>query len=433
MQTAIFSYLGRDIPFSDTLHMIKDAGFDGVMLWWADQNFAFNGKKEQMPELCEKAGLRVINAHMPFIQINLMWEDGPAGDDYCAHLCKLLQSCGQCGVPIAVVHPSRGYTPPPVSDTGLNRFKKLADTAVGAGVRIAFENLNIPAYLDAVMQAVPAGQAGVCYDSGHNHCFSPERNILKEYHDQIITTHLHDNFGLHPQFPKRDLHLLPLDGTTDWSTQKALLRTLPIDTLALEVEMERTGLYTDWTPEQFLHAARQQLAVLLDEQPRSTGLRFVKAALRDVHTLAGLADEIWRQHFSPILSQEQIGYMLNRYQSADAMTGQMADGYQYYFFEIDGIRQGYFGIQPKDDGLFLSKLYLRQSQRGHGYARQAFGLMRQIAKDLGLHKIWLTVNIHNDSAIGVYKAMGMHIARSQVTDIGHGFVMDDYVFEMPVD
>lgn len=197
--------------------------------------------------------------------------------------------------------------------------------------------------------------------------------------------------------------------------------------------MDRTGLYTDWTPERFLHTARQRLAGLLDEQPRSAGLRFIKAELRDVHTLAGLADEIWRQHFGPILSQEQIGYMLDRFQSADAMTGQMADGYQYYFFEIDGVRQGYFGIQPKDDGLFLSKLYLRQSQRGHGYARQAFGLIRQIAKDLGLHKIWLTVNIHNDSAIGVYKAMGMHIARSEVTDIGRGFVMDDYVFEMSVD
>ena len=42
--------------------------------------------------------------------------------------------------------------------------------------------------------------------------------------------------------------------------------------------------------------------------------------------------------------------------------------------------------------------------------------------------IWLTVNKHNNGTIAVYKKFGMKIIRSQVTDIGNGFVMDDYVF-----
>lgn len=42
--------------------------------------------------------------------------------------------------------------------------------------------------------------------------------------------------------------------------------------------------------------------------------------------------------------------------------------------------------------------------------------------------VWLTVNKHNDPAIEVYRHWEMKIIRSEVTDIGNGYVMDDYVF-----
>ena len=54
---------------------------------------------------------------------------------------------------------------------------------------------------------------------------------------------------------------------------------------------------------------------------------------------------------------------------------------------------------------------------------------KRIAKERNLKAVWLTVNRNNSHAIEVYKHKGFIITRTQVADIGNGFVMDDYIFE----
>ena len=149
----------------------------------------------------------------------------------------------------------------------------------------------------------------------------------------------------------------------------------------------------------------------------------------EVSSLAGLAKQIWKQHFPSIIGDKQVDYMVENFQSEKAIKSQINDGYTYYFLTVGGKNIGYFGIQPKDDGsLFLSKLYIKVSHRGNGYARKAFEFIKGIAKEQELNSIWLTVNKHNDNTIAIYKKFGMEITRQQVTDIGNGFVMDDYIF-----
>ena len=147
---------------------------------------------------------------------------------------------------------------------------------------------------------------------------------------------------------------------------------------------------------------------------------------------AELAAEIWREHFRGIISDGQIEYMLEKFQSFEAMKEQIKNEYyEYYGLFTDGKQQGYFAVADKGDGtLFLSKLYLRKEQRGKGLASYMFEEIKRIARRHGLSSIWLTVNIHNDSSIAVYRHWGMEIIRDQVTDIGKGFVMDDHVFSL---
>ena len=45
--------------------------------------------------------------------------------------------------------------------------------------------------------------------------------------------------------------------------------------------------------------------------------------------MAQLADEIWHEHYQNILSPEQIDYMVERYQSVQAITEQLEQGYHY--------------------------------------------------------------------------------------------------------
>ena len=150
---------------------------------------------------------------------------------------------------------------------------------------------------------------------------------------------------------------------------------------------------------------------------------------KDTELTAELAKEIWNQHFVPLIGQGQVDYMLEHFQSESAMAKQIESGYEYYQFMLDKTAIGYFAICPEEDNtLFLSKLYLKQECRGRGYARQAFEYIKDIATSNGNTMVWLTVNKHNDNTISVYKKFGMKIIRSQVTDIGNGYVMDDYVF-----
>ncbi len=161
-------------------------------------------------------------------------------------------------------------------------------------------------------------------------------------------------------------------------------------------------------------------------------MQIIKAGIDDVEELAALADIIWHQHFRGIISDEQIEYMIENFQSQKAMTNQLLNmGYEYYFFNVDGENQGYFAIQEQRDEnlMFISKVYLKKEFRGRGYARKAFEFIENEAKNRDLKKTRLTVNRHNDDTIAIYKKLGMYIADEKAADIGNGFVMDDYIFE----
>ncbi len=153
-----------------------------------------------------------------------------------------------------------------------------------------------------------------------------------------------------------------------------------------------------------------------------------------VDTLAALAEEIWREHFTPILPEGQVDYMLEKFQSAPAMTRQMADeNYRYFFLTLDGAPIGYTGVKSEGGKLFLSKLYLQKAHRGKGYASRAFEFLEALCRREGLSAIWLTVNRFNYDTIAVYQKKGFVTVREQVADIGGGYVMDDYVMEKTIE
>ena len=155
----------------------------------------------------------------------------------------------------------------------------------------------------------------------------------------------------------------------------------------------------------------------------------------DIIECARLAAEIWNQHFISILSQEQRDYMVSEFQSEKALHDQIdKEGYSYYFCAADGKRIGYFGICPKDDNtMFLSKIYMKKSYRGNGYASKGFEFIKEQAKAHGCSKVWLTVNRHNEDSIAVYEHWGMKCDGVKTTEIGKGFIMDDYVYSYSVE
>lgn len=164
------------------------------------------------------------------------------------------------------------------------------------------------------------------------------------------------------------------------------------------------------------------------------GIKLIKIeSAEQVKSLAAIADEIWHEWFPSILSAEQIDYMVEKFQSEKAMTEQMKnDGYEYYYIHRNGEHIGYTAIKNDGERLFLSKLYLKKEFRGKGYASAAFKLLREIASERSLGAIWLTVNKYNASSIAVYEKLGFKRIGEGVTDIGNGFVMDDYFYQFDI-
>ncbi len=150
----------------------------------------------------------------------------------------------------------------------------------------------------------------------------------------------------------------------------------------------------------------------------------------EVACCAALAGEIWREHYGALLSEEQITYMLEKFQSETAIREQIErEGYRYHIFEVDGEPVGYFGWRPDEKGAFLSKLYVRSTARRRGLARMA---LEEIEREIGEGRIWLTVNRGNSGSIAAYRKMGFEKTREQCAKIGGGFVMDDDIMEKQI-
>jgi len=148
----------------------------------------------------------------------------------------------------------------------------------------------------------------------------------------------------------------------------------------------------------------------------------------DIETVAALAREIWNSHYVSITGQAQIDYMLARFQSAPAIAGQIAQGYEYYLVSEGSDPAGYFALVPRTEehSAQLSKIYVRREQQGRGLGRAVMAFVEARCAEMGIRELWLTVNRHNAEAIAFYKRMGFTTSACLVQDIGGGFVMDDY-------
>ena len=150
-----------------------------------------------------------------------------------------------------------------------------------------------------------------------------------------------------------------------------------------------------------------------------------------IAAVAALAEEIWMQHYVPIIGAAQVEYMLAKFQSAEAIARQIAaEGYEYYLAP----NEGYLALVPDvaKQSMLLSKIYVRAAARGTGLGRALAKFAERRCSELGCNELWLTVNRNNLGSIAFYERMGFRKTQTLVTDIGGGYVMDDWRMAKPV-
>lgn len=154
-----------------------------------------------------------------------------------------------------------------------------------------------------------------------------------------------------------------------------------------------------------------------------------------IETIENLAAMIWNQHFTAIIGQDQVDYMLQKFQSTAAIRAQIESGYEYYMASVGNQARGYMSLLPDRFAakMMLSKIYVCQQLRGTGIGSRLLDFARERCIDAGIRLIWLSVNRHNTSTIRWYEKKGFCVTRELKTDIGNGYFMDDFVMECGLD
>jgi len=151
--------------------------------------------------------------------------------------------------------------------------------------------------------------------------------------------------------------------------------------------------------------------------------------INDAKDLSKMAWDIWMDYYPPIVVGDNIEYILNKFQTEDAIKQQIRNGHLYYYIMDGDEKAGYYSIHPEGDSLYISKYYVAKEFRGKGLGSKAMDEILEKGRELGMKKAYLNVNRHNAPAISVYEHKGFVIVRANKIDIGDGYFMDDYLME----
>jgi sugar phosphate isomerase/epimerase len=257
IKTGIYSWFGYEIETQEKFNLIKDTGFDNVLLWWGNE-YAPNGEdKNQLPEMARKAGLEIENVHMPFEETNYIWTDSINAEAIVERNKNCILDCAKHNIPTAVMHLTNGDTPPPFWQIGLDRIKSIIDLAERKNVNIAIENLRNPQSLQLVFSNIKSNKLGFCYDSGHENCYTKGVDFLELYGDKLMALHLHDNDG------SDDQHRIIGEGTINWNSVASKLKATNYKgAVTLEIVNDIANNNSTISAQEYLRAAYEKLMML---------------------------------------------------------------------------------------------------------------------------------------------------------------------------
>lgn len=214
MKITYFDVVNK-IPVIDKAKLIKEAGFDGVFLYYK------NTIDEEVKAVRDE-GLFIETIHLEVKNCNHLWLDTVEGEEYLRVTKAGILSASKYGVETVIFHISSKNNPPMYNELGLKRLREILDLCEEVNVNFAVENLRRLDYLDYVFDNLKSDKLKFCFDSGHANAFT--NNIedfeFEKYSDFLICIHLNDNDGTH------DSHLNIFSGNIDFKKLGRNLRNI---------------------------------------------------------------------------------------------------------------------------------------------------------------------------------------------------------------
>lgn len=155
-------------------------------------------------------------------------------------------------------------------------------------------------------------------------------------------------------------------------------------------------------------------------------------AEHDFDAVARLARTIWLAHYTSMITTEQIEYMLGGRFTPENLRRYVgaADRWLDVLSAQDELI-GYcsYALTRSAGEMKLEQLYLLPRLHGQGLGKLMLEHIERQSLQRSCRMLMLQVNRHNDKALQVYRRAGFSVREAVVTDIGNGFVMDDYIME----
>lgn len=156
-----------------------------------------------------------------------------------------------------------------------------------------------------------------------------------------------------------------------------------------------------------------------------------KAGISELHLIRELAERIWPENYSEILTEDQISYMMEMMYSQEKLERQWNEGIGFYLIRQEGKNIGYLATElnyPSHAEYYIHKIYLLPELQGKGLGRKVMTKIFEMAAEEGMRSVVLNVNRYNKARF-FYEKMGFEIAGEVDIDIGKGFLMEDYVMQ----
>jgi len=154
-----------------------------------------------------------------------------------------------------------------------------------------------------------------------------------------------------------------------------------------------------------------------------------EASIAEIPLIQEIADSTWWPTYSPLLSEEQIRYMLSTIYAAETIEREIRSGSQkFLLLKDENGPQGFasYGARPEDPGVCkLHKLYVRPTVQSKGYGRALIDEVKKRLLEEDVHTLDLNVNRYNP-ARDFYQKAGFTIIREEDIPIGP-YWMNDFV------
>ena len=161
-----------------------------------------------------------------------------------------------------------------------------------------------------------------------------------------------------------------------------------------------------------------------------------KVTLEDIPLINELAWIVFPHTYKELLSPGQIEFMMDWMYSPTNLRKQMTeDGHTYFLAYEENEPAGYLSIQPEGEHTYhLQKIYVLPSFQGKKLGKQLFNQAIQAIKKLHPEpcQMRLNVNRYNTKAVDFYFRMGMKKVFEGDFDIGHGYLMTDYIMALDI-